>query len=293
MVNHSIKTGKWPDAYKQEVITPIGKQFPVETLEQLRPISNLPICNKIQEAIISDLIISDMKTKMDPTQYGNQRQTSIQHYLIKMMNRIVTSVDNNSRGEVNAVLATFVDWKSAYSRQCHTLGVRSFIKNGVRPSLIPLLVNYFQNRIMRVKHHNKVSVPRSQPGSGAQGASLGNHEFLSQTNDNANSVPEKDRFKYVDDLTVLEIINLLSVGLSSYNVRNHVPSDVPENGYYIDNTNLKSQNYLDQINTWTNNQKMLINSKKTKAMVVNFTNKFQFTTRLNLGKDDKIEIVEK
>ena len=68
MINHSIKTGKWPDAYKQELITPIGKQFPVESLEQLRPISNLPICNKIQESIISDMIISDMKAKMDPTQ---------------------------------------------------------------------------------------------------------------------------------------------------------------------------------------------------------------------------------
>ena len=102
------------------------------------------------------MIISDMKAKMDPTQYGNQKQTSIQHYLIKIMNRIVTSVDNNSREEVNAVLALFVYWKS--------LGVKSFIKNGVRLALIPLLVNYFQTRIMRVKHHNKTSAPRSQPG---------------------------------------------------------------------------------------------------------------------------------
>ena len=86
-----------------------------------------------------------MKAKLEPSQYGNQKKTSIQHYLLKMMDNIVTNVDKNSRGEINAVLATFVDWESAYSRQDHTLGIQSFIRNGVRPSLIPLLINFFQN----------------------------------------------------------------------------------------------------------------------------------------------------
>ena len=108
---------------------------------------------------------------------------------------------------------------------------------------------------MRVKHWGHVSQPRSQPGSGAQGASLGNHEFISQTNENANSVPEKDCFKYVDDLTTLETINLLSVGLSSYNFPPYVPYDVPTYGFFVDNKNTKTQNYLQQINQWTQKQK--------------------------------------
>ena len=291
MINHSIKTGIWPDSYKEELITPVGKVIPVELLEQLRPISNLPICDKIQEAVISDMVVFDMKSNLDPTQFGNQKHLSIQHYLIRLMDRIVTNVDKNSKGEVNAVLALFVDWKSAYSRQCHKLGIQSFIRNGVRPSLIPLLTNYFQNRQMRVKHHNKISSKRHQPGSGAQGASLGNHEFTSQTNNNADIVPKEDRFKYVDDLTTLEIIDLLSTGMSSYNYKNHVPSDVPTDGHFIESTHLKSQEYLEKINLWTENQKMLISSKKTKAMIINFTENHQFTTRMQLhGKN--VEIVD-
>ena len=85
------------------------------------------------------MVISDMKTKLDPSQYGNQRRTSIQHYLVKMMDKIVTNLDRNSKGEIKAVLVLFVDWKSAYSGQEHTLGITSFINNGVRPSLNPLL----------------------------------------------------------------------------------------------------------------------------------------------------------
>ena len=291
MINHNILTGSWPTSYKEELITPIGKVSPVETLDQIRPISNLPICNKIQEFVISDMIISDMKSTIDPTQYGNQHKTSIQHYLVNLMNRIVTSVDKNSKGEINAVLALFIDWKSAYSRQCHTLGIKSFIKNKVRPSLIPLLISYFKDRVMRVKRRGLISEPRKQPGSGAQGASLGNHEFASQTNENANCVPKEDRFKYVDDLTCLEVINLLSIGLSSVNFHQHVPSDVPTDGFFVDARNLLSQGYLDEINKWTINQKMLINNKKTKAMIVNFTNNHQFTTRLKLNNMN-IEVVD-
>ena len=56
-------------------------------------------------------------------------------------------------------------------------------------------------------------------------------------------VSERDRFKFVDDLTVLECVNLLSVGLTSYNVRHHVPSDIPTDFAFIPPENLKSDKY--------------------------------------------------
>ena len=196
IINCGLKVGHWPKHYKRETITPTPKQYPPENREMLRPIANLVNFNKIMEKIVSEMIISDMKAKLDPSQYGNQKNTSIQHYLVRLLHRIVTNVDRNSKGEVNAVLCMFVDWKQAYSRQCHTLGVQSFINNGVRPALIPLLISYFEDREMRVKWHGKLSEPRKLPGGGAMGASLGNWEFLSQTNDNADCVPEDDRFKF-------------------------------------------------------------------------------------------------
>ena len=140
----------------------------------------------------------------------------------------------------------FIDWKQAYSRQCHTLGVESFMKNGVRPALIPLLISYFEDREMCVKWHGKLSESRKLPGGGAMGASLGNWEFLSQTNDNADCVPEDDRFKFVDDLTTIEIINLLTSGISSFYVKSQVPSDIPEHGQFIDSDKLKSQQQMDR-----------------------------------------------
>ena len=262
IINSGLSVGHWPKTYKRETITPTPKQYPPESREMLRPIANLCNLNKIMEKIVSEMIISDMKESLDPGQYGNQKNTSIQHYLVRLLHRVVSSLDRNSKGEVNAVLCLFVDWKQAYSRQCHTLGVQSFIKNGVRPSLIPLLVSYFEDREMRVKWHGQLSEPRKLPGGGAMGASLGNWEFLSQTNDNADCVPVDDRFKFVDDLTILEVINLLTIGLSSFYAKSQVPSDIPEHGQFVQSDNLKSQDYLNQINAWTEDHKMVISEKK-------------------------------
>jgi hypothetical protein len=90
----------------------------------------------------------------------------------------------------------------------------------------------------------------------------------------------------VDDLTVLEIINLLTVGLTSFNMKFQVPNDIPFHNQYIPPENLKSQQYLNEINQWTKDQKMLINEKKTKTMIFNFTDNYKFTTRLSLNEEN-------
>ena len=82
------------------------------------------------------------------------------------------------------------------------------------------------------------------PGSGAMGSNIGNLEFDSQTNNNSDCVPEADRFKFVDDLSILEVINLINIGTSSFNVRQQVPNDLPEHCQFVDNLELKSQAYL-------------------------------------------------
>ena len=135
------------------------------------------------------MVIEDMEKHLDPSQYGKRRHTSINNYLVKLLHRILAALDNNSGDQIIAVLCSFVDWRQAYSQQCHKLGIQSFIKNGVWAALIPLLSSYCQDRELRVKWRSQLSKPRSLPGGGAMRATLGNLEFSSQTNQNADSVP--------------------------------------------------------------------------------------------------------
>ena len=94
----------------------------------------------------------------------------------------------------------------------------------------------------------------------------------------------------MEDLSTLEVINLLTVGLSSLNMKSQVPMDIPVHGQFIDGSNLKSHGYLDQLDQWSENQKMRMNQKKAKAMIFNFTNNSQFTTKFQL-KEENIEVV--
>ena len=289
--NASMRRGEYPKIYKFEVCTPVQKVNMPESVSQLRNISGLLNFDKIYEKLIAQMMIADMELKMDPSQYGNSKGVSIQHYLIQMVHRILTVLDNNSRRDTFAVIASLIDWNNAFPRQCPTLGINSFIQNGVRPALIPVLINYFQDREMSVKWHGCRSVPRTINGGGPQGATLGILEYLSQSNNNADCVNEEDRFKFIDDLSILEIVNLITIGLSSFNVKAQVPSDLPEHNQFIPSQNLKTQEWLDTINEWTINQKMLVNEKKTKSIIFNYTNNYQFTTRLTINNKD-IDIID-
>ena len=204
-----------------------------------------------------------MAGSRDPSQYGNEKGLSVNHYLINMINEILTSVDLNTAKEKFAVLCSLIDWKQAFDRQCPTLGIQSFIQNGVRSSLIPLLVNYFQDRRMIVKWHGLESQLRTLNGGGPQGALWGILEYLSQSNNNTDFLEANRKFKFIDDLTIIELINILSIGISSHNFKLHVASDIPTNGYLIKNSNLKTQEYLDQIEIWTSRNRMKLNEKKS------------------------------
>ena len=120
-------------------------------IDMLRIISILKNFDKIAETMLASIMVSDMKEKMDLAQYGNCRGVSVQHYLITMIHTILMKLDNNKKGDTFAVIAALIDWKQAFPRQCPTLGVQSWIQNSVRPALIPLLTDFFRDRVMSVR----------------------------------------------------------------------------------------------------------------------------------------------
>ena len=83
----------------------------------------------------------------------------------------------------------------------------------------------------------------------------------------------------------------MTIGITSYNIKQHVPSDIPVHNQYIPSATLDSQHILEEIEEWTKNQKMLLNEKKTKNMIFNFTKNYPFATRLKLN-NQSIETVK-
>ena len=132
--------------------------------------------------------------------------------------------------------------------------------------MIPLLASYLTDRRMKVKFNGEMSEFLALKGGGLQGTLVGGLEYLVQSNDNADIVPPEDRFKYIDDLSVLQLV-LLSGLLVEYNFYQHVASDVGIDEEYLPADNYSTQQSLNYISNWTRENLMKLNEAKCNYMV--------------------------
>ena len=96
------------------------------------------------------------------------------------------------------------------------------------------------NRTMKVKWNSSMSTERKLNGGGPKWGTFGIWEYLANSNESADCVSPDYRFKFVDDLTVLEKVNLLLVGLAIFNCHDTVPSDIPAHNQLIPSEHLES-----------------------------------------------------
>ena len=116
---------------------------------------------------------------------------------------------------------------------------------------------------------------------------MGLIEYFVQSNDNADM-----RFKYVDDLSVLELVMLTGL-LSEYIFKLLVASDIGIDEQYVSAENLKTQESLNKIADWTSINKIKLYEEKTKYMVFS-RSETEFATRLCLNGQtlDRVEAVK-
>ena len=220
IMNNCLTQSEYPELWKQEWVTPAPKITNPLEIKDLRKISCTSDYSKVFEGYLKDWILEDICNNLDIGQFGGQAGMGTEHMIVCYVDRILKLLDKYSDRSA-AVIAASVDWAVAFDRQDPTLGIQKFIKLGVRPSLIPLLISYLTDRKMKVKFNGETSDFHSLVGGGPQGTLIGQLEYLVQSNDNADIVCPQDRLKYIDDLSVLQLV-LLSGLLVEYNFQEHV-----------------------------------------------------------------------
>ena len=288
IINSSLEEGVYPKLWKYEYVTPVPKITNPKLIKDLRKISSTSDYSKVFESFIKDWVVEDITPNIDIGQFGGRKGMGTEHMLVCLVNRILSLLDN--KAEPTVVIAAMVDWTSAFDRQDPTLAIQKFIKMGVRPALIPILISYLSERRMRVKFNGEISEEHQLVGGGPQGTLLGGLEYLVQSNDNADCVDQEDRFKYVDDLSILEVLFLTGI-LIDYDCLNHVPSDIGVDQQFLPPEKFDTQGTLNQISRWTDNNLMQINVSKTKYML--FTrSRSNFATRLKVNTTNIDQIKE-
>ena len=284
IINTSLRDGEYPQLWKIEYVTPVPKVTQPKTMKDLRKISSTSDFSKVYESFLKDWIMEDISPYIDIGQFGGRTGMGTEHMLVCLVNRILKLLDNNT--DPTAVIAAMVDWTSAFDRQDPTLGIQKFIRMGVRPSLI----SYLTDRKMRVKFNDVLSNVYQLIGGGPQGTLLGGIEYLVQSNNNADCVDQEERFKYVDDLSILEVLCLTGL-LVEYDTWKHVPSDISTDQMFLPPEATKTQHNLNEIARWTDENMMSINITKTKYMI--FTrSRTDFATRLMVNGQKIDQVTE-
>ena len=139
------------------------------------------------------------------------------------------------------------------------------------------------SRKMTVKFNGKESSLISLCGGFSAGSVIGQDCYLVASDSSVQDVNEDDRFKYIDDLEILELV-LLSGILEDYDGVSYVPSDLPLDHIFLPGTSTLTQVNLDKIARWTSDYKMLLNPNKCSYMVFSRSNE-QFVTRLTVNSN--------
>ena len=302
--NNIVQTGKWPNRWKEEQGIALNKVKPLQpkSESELRIISLTPFLSKNFESIIMDWLLGFVKNKMDWRQYGGTKGSSSSHYLIDMIAYILYNQDLK---ETKAVVAAMVDFEKAFNRQNHVKLITKLSDMGVPGWLLKIIMGFLEDRSLTVKYNGKSSSKKSMPGGGPQGTILGMFLFLILINDagfpeenrilgeritsatNKRKLIENNHWKYVDDLTLAEAIDLkntlkddtentLEYPLTYHNRTNQILA--PEDS--------DVQKQLNLLDTYCTENEMIINKKKTKVMLFNTSKKRDFTPKLKINNEE-------
>jgi hypothetical protein len=238
--NASIREGHLPLIWKSATTRPIPKVCPPKAVEtDLRPISLTPTISKELETHVVGWLWKLVWPKMDPYQFGAMSGSSTVHALIEMLHDWYSNTDNSK--DRNFIHAVLVDYSKAFDRIDPNILLEKLKGFNIPNFLLHWVCDFLSDRTQRVKVGEVLSDVLDVWATVPQGTKLGVFLFLLMINDLKTNMPT---YKYVDDTTI-------------YNISN-------------DPKSTKVQEAMEAIMTWSRQNNMKINAKKTKEIFISF-----------------------
>ena len=199
-------------------------------------------------------------SSIDPFQFGGIPRSSATKALISMVHAWTQATD----GTGNAVRVVLFDYKKAFDLIDHKILATKIIQLPMPTFIKRWVIDFLMNRQQRVKLARDcmsewIDIPSGVP----QGTKLGPWLLILMIND--LRPVHHERWKYIDDATVSEIIHI--------------------------NTPSKIQDTVDCVQNWSVENKMQLNASKCKELVISFTKPEKEFPRLNKIISGQIETV--
>ena len=238
--NLSLETGTVPNSWKHAIIVPLKKCGNSSDVNNLRPISLLPIQGKILEKIVQKRVMNHLDTNklLDPRQGGFRPNHTTMGTISKFTEKIYKGINE---GELT--IATYIDLKKAFDTVNHKILLQKLEKLGIQNNNLKWIENYLSNRSQSTLANGILSPSNAITCGVPQGSVLGPLLFLVYVNDLSNILKEAGHYLYADDTVIFKS------GTNIQTVLNSLQKDL--NGYW----------------SWCNANKLTINTKKTNYVI--------------------------
>ena len=240
LFNLSFETGEIPDVWKIGKVTPLQKPGNKNLVNNLRPISLLPLVSKLIEKIVHNRIYNfcEQNNILDNRQGGFRPDHSTISTTSRFLNDIYKAMNTNK-----ITISVYIDAMKAFDTVNHEILLKKIYKLGLRGNLGKWLKNYLTNRKQCTIANNIVSELKNITCGVPQGSVCGPLLFLLYINDLPQilnythvSLYADDTVIYIHDSDAIHACNLL-------------------------------QHDLTTLQNWCNMNKLTINCNKTKFCI--------------------------
>jgi hypothetical protein len=170
LINKMIDTQKYPNMLKTARVKPLHKGGDATDKRNYRPISILPIFNKVTERIIYDQIAEHMNelNLFNPLQYGFRKERGTQDAVAKVLSLI-----SRARDKDKIVVALSIDIQKAFDSLNPAVILEKMSRMGMRGNVFNLIKDYLADRRQFVKIGNIESGLQRVESGVPQGSNLG------------------------------------------------------------------------------------------------------------------------
>ncbi|KAG5685032.1 hypothetical protein PVAND_014235 [Polypedilum vanderplanki] len=264
LINKIFDDCKYPESLKIARVKPLFKGGDATTVNSYRPISILPVINKVVERLIYNQMVDHMKkyNLFNDLQYAYVEGKGTSDAVNKVLSIVSSARDNNK-----LVLVLSIDIKKAFDSINHELLIIKLEHLGFRGKTSQLIKDYLTNRsqfvqIEKVKSNNGL-VRSGVP----QGSNLGPLLFIIMLSDSKYLEIHATLIEFADDAILIWVCDDI------HEMMLHVDSDLKKlDKYYKDNG-------------------LMINASKTRFMKVGKYESATLDCMLNNWGYEEVEVL--
>ena len=239
--NLSLQTAEYPDLFKVARIVPVFKSGNKVLIENYRPISVLPILNKIFEKLTFKRMYSFITRYklLSKSQFGFRVGSNTERAVLNFIAAVLPVFLKKEYA-----LAIFVDFRKAFDTIDRNILLSKLDRYGFRDRALKYLESYLSQRSSSVDYEGVMSHKVTSRTGVPQGSCLGPLMFNLYINDLIYYLHETCTFLYADDSTFLKM------------------------GSNLQALSEEANQVLQRLHKWSSFNRLAVNTSKTKFMIL-------------------------